>query len=285
MSHKLKLLSINVRGLRNVSKRSAMFSYLTMQKATIFCLQETYSSPEDEKVWSAEWGGKVIYSHGTTHSKGVCILLNPSSPFSLGSIQIDPEGRFLIAKLTIEEKCFFVTNIYGPNNCDDQDDFIKMLSQQLMSKTDTSKVIISGDWNITLNRIDKLGGLPWMTTNSRNTLVDLMKELNLTDIYRELDPKSKSFTYASKLLNLKSRIDYFLISRSLSCDVKNDFNRGPGLWKFNNTLLEDNNYKELIVLDYPQILRKYSEVKDNQLLWELIKMELRSKTIGYSKEK
>ena len=86
-----------------------------------------------------------------------------------------------------------------------------------------------------------------------------MKELNLTDIYRELHPKSKSFTYVSKSLNLKSKIDYFLISRSLSCDVKqveirisivpdhnaifkNDFNRGPSLWKFNNTLLEDNNY-------------------------------------------
>ena len=94
-----------------------------------------------------------------------------------------------------------------------------------------------------------------------------------------LHPKSKSFTYVSKSLNLKSRIDYFLIWRSLSCDVKqveirisvapdhnaiflsidvkNDFNRGPGLWKFNNTLLEDNNYKELIIFYYPQILRNY----------------------------
>ena len=43
-------------------------------------------------------------------------------------------------------------------------------------------------------------------------------------------------------------------------DVKNDFNRGPGLWKFNNTPLEDSNYRELIVLYYPQILRKDSEV-------------------------
>ena len=33
------------------------------------------------------------------------------------------------------------------------------------------------------------------------------------------------------------------------------------------------------------MLRKYSEVTDNQLLWELIKMELRARTIGYSKEK
>ena len=86
------------------------------QKATIFCLQETYSSPEDEKLWSTEWGASIIYSHGTTHSKGVCILLNPSSPFNLSTIKVDPEGRFLIAKLTIEEKYFFITNIYGPNN-------------------------------------------------------------------------------------------------------------------------------------------------------------------------
>ena len=86
------------------------------QKATIFCLQETYSPPEDEKLWSAEWGASIIYSRGTTHSKGVCILLNPSSPFNLSSIKVDPEGRFLIAKLTIEEKYFFITNIYGPNN-------------------------------------------------------------------------------------------------------------------------------------------------------------------------
>ena len=33
------------------------------------------------------------------------------------------------------------------------------------------------------------------------------------------------------------------------------------------------------------MLRKYSEVTDNQLLWELIKMELCKKNIGYSKEK
>lgn len=89
-----------------------------------------------------------------------------------------------------------------------------------MSKTDISKVIISGYWNITLNRIDKLCGLPWKPISGRNTLVDLMEELNLTDIYRELHPKSNSFTYVSKSLNLKSRIYYFLILHSLSCDVR-----------------------------------------------------------------
>ena len=48
MSRKLKLLSLNVRGIRNVNKRRAILSYLKIKKATIFCLQETYSLPEDE---------------------------------------------------------------------------------------------------------------------------------------------------------------------------------------------------------------------------------------------
>ena len=107
----------------------------------------------------------MIYAHGTTHSKGVCILLNPNSPFNLNSIQVDPEGRFLIAKITIEEECFSITNVYSPNNCHEQDDFIRKLSEKFTSKTGTSKVITSGDWNNTLNQIEKQGGLPWKATN------------------------------------------------------------------------------------------------------------------------
>ena len=67
MSRKLKLLSLIVRGLRNQNKRRAIFSYLKSQRATIYCLQETYSLANDEKVWSSEWDGQIIYSHGTAH--------------------------------------------------------------------------------------------------------------------------------------------------------------------------------------------------------------------------
>ena len=215
MSRKLKLLSLNVRGLRNVNKRRAIFSYLKAQKATIFCLQETYSSIEDEKVWAAEWGGKIFFSHGSSHSRGVCILLNPHSTFHLRRVEADSEGRFLIVKVIIDEECFFVTNIYAPTDYSDQDCFIRLLSEQLISNTDTSKVVISGDWNTTLNPIDKRGGQPWKATNYRNSL------MNLIDIYRQINLTKRYFTYESKPLNLKSRIDFFLISRPLSCCVKN----------------------------------------------------------------
>ena len=71
----------------------------------------------------------------------------------------------------------------------------------------------------------------------------------------------------------------------LGKELKSDLKRGPGTWKFNNTQLHDKNYVDLIRFLYPQILEKYKDVENKQLLWELIKMEIRSKTISYSKSK
>ena len=64
----LKCLSLNVRGLTQqnfYSKHRLIFRWLHKQKQhSYFC--------------KSEWGDRVIYSHGTNHSKGVMILINPS---------------------------------------------------------------------------------------------------------------------------------------------------------------------------------------------------------------
>jgi len=57
----LKILSLNVRGLRNREKRRSMFSYLKNQKAGIYFLQETFSRSLDEKIWSAELDGRADF--------------------------------------------------------------------------------------------------------------------------------------------------------------------------------------------------------------------------------
>ena len=60
----------------------------------------------------------------------------------------------------------------------------------------------------------------------------------------------------------------------LGIEVRSGLERGPGSWKFNNTLLDDENYKDLIRFIYQQIREKYKDVASKQLLWELIKMEI-----------
>ena len=111
-------------------------------------------------------------------------------------------------------------NVYAPNDYCEQEKFIRILGEKLVSKTDNTKLIISGDGNATLNKIDKCGGLPWKETTYRNSIIDLMEELDLLDIYRQFHADTKSFTYETKNSKLKSRIDFFLVSRPISYNVK-----------------------------------------------------------------
>ena len=135
----MKIISLNVRGLRNVGERKAIFSYLKNQKPSIFCLQETFSNSskkDDEKIWTSEWGSKIIFSHGTEHARGVCVMVNPNSLFQEKGVEIDHEGRFIVAKL---DEDYSKVNIYARTDYRQQVVFTRTLSQLLVSKIILSK--------------------------------------------------------------------------------------------------------------------------------------------------
>jgi len=56
-------ISLNVRGLRDNTKRKSIFLFCKGEKAHITLLQETHSTPEDEKFWVNQWGDKIIFDH------------------------------------------------------------------------------------------------------------------------------------------------------------------------------------------------------------------------------
>ena len=47
------------------------------------------------------------------------------------------------------------------------------------------------------------------TNNLSCKLLLMMEELNFSDVFRKKNPSKKSFTYESKYLKVKSRIDFF----------------------------------------------------------------------------
>ena len=61
--------------------------------------------------------------------------------------------------------------------------------------------------------------------------------------------------------------------------------RGPGFWKFNNSLLEEDEYSNRLRENTTLFKNKYADVKDLGLKWDLLKMEIRGFTIKYSKTK
>ena len=61
--------------------------------------------------------------------------------------------------------------------------------------------------------------------------------------------------------------------------------RGPGFWKFNNSLLEDKNYTKLISEKLVEKKREYNNISDKRVLWDIIKYEIQTCTISYAKKK
>ena len=72
-----KIISLNVRGLNGSRKRRQVFRWLHQQKSDLIFLQETYSSLDAIGRWEAEWGGKIVSSHGSSHSRGVILKKLP----------------------------------------------------------------------------------------------------------------------------------------------------------------------------------------------------------------
>ena len=94
------------------------------------------------------------------------------------------------------------------------------LNNCIIDKTELTKLIVGGDWNCTLSKKDKIGGTAWAPTNYRNILVTTMDMFDLIDIQRVRHPKSRKFTYESKAIGMKSRIDFFLLAKNLTKSVK-----------------------------------------------------------------
>ena len=67
VEHGLKIISMNVRGLKNTKKRRAIFSILKRGNYDIIGLQETHFSKNDQKLLLREWGPNFHISEGTTH--------------------------------------------------------------------------------------------------------------------------------------------------------------------------------------------------------------------------
>ena len=218
---KLDVFSLNVRGVRDLIKRRSIFSFLKDQKACIYFLQGTYSELNDENVWKKEWGGELFFSHGTKHSKGVCILINPTAQIQVNYSYSDNSGRIVSITISLNGHNLTLCNIYAPNNQAHQLQFMQELNNCIINKTELTSLIVGGDWNCTLSKKDKIGGTPWRPTIYSNLIAATMDMFDFVDIQRVRHPKLQKFTYESKSLKVKSRIDFFLVAKNLTLRVKN----------------------------------------------------------------
>ena len=300
----ISIFSQNVRGLRGAEKRRQLFYKFQLSKHKIFFLQETHSTGEVETQWLSEWGGQIFFSHGTSESKGVCILIKNNVTVDVHEVHTPIAGRCLLLDISIDNYRTTLCNIYAPNT-DDVDFFLDMTAK--LEEVGNSCQIIGGDFNLVLDlSLDKKGGRQQTHENSRQFLQTWMEDNDMIDIYRLQHPDALRYTWSRRHPSLIScRLDFFLISFSF-CDkaeqtdilpgYRSDHSaialtlhfisnpRGPGFWKFNSSLLYDSEYVQLIKNTIATASMDLLE-SNPSLKWETLKSILRGVTIQFASRK
>ena len=103
--------------------------------------------------------------------------------------------------------------------------------------------------------------------NARNTFADIADRHSLVDVWRDKNPHKQIFTWCKQNQPKYGRLNMFFIqehlrSHIISTDVLPGYrsdhsiinlkfkepqkNRGPGLWKFNESLLTDEAYEQMV---------------------------------------
>ena len=73
--------------------------------------------------WRSEWGDDIFFSHGSLHSRGVCILLNSSLNYTFENIHKDQTGRIISIDLNFNENKLSLCNVYASNDQHQQQAF------------------------------------------------------------------------------------------------------------------------------------------------------------------
>jgi exonuclease III len=224
--YNFKTMSFNVRGIQCNNKRKSIFRFIKRKNVDICMLQEAHCILRDELLWRNEWGGDIYYSHGANNARGVMILVKAGFDFKLDDITTDQQGRLIIIKCKIQGLPFQLINVYAPNTTLARLNYFKNLRNminrsKISNETSKCKTILGGDFNTIIDsKLDRKGGTGSFTADYMKTikLLNLMQEeFDLCDEWRLRNPDTKRYTWRQKNPPISSRLDMFLISKSL-CD-------------------------------------------------------------------
>ncbi len=301
---KLRIMTLNVRGLRNPTKFNAVLNY-AMEKhhVDILCVQETYFTEDSTSYIRSLWKGKHFHSFtNSSHSRGVSVFFRTDLDIKLVNKHSCSEGRKLMINFEFKNELFTVVNIYAPNNLQHRIDFFKRIGKWIRQNAHTeNNLVICGDMNSILTSMGRSSGN--MESCSKH-FQHLLKFTESYDSWSQLNPNKLGYTYyGSKVL---SRIDYILASKHAIGQMKNletkiapvpdhksvivtiyldSRKRGKGYWKLNNSHLQDECFVAELERIVDETLTEYEMCLSKKDLWDLCKIRFKEFAISYGIKK
>ena len=237
------------------------------------------------------------------------ILFKPKINVSIGNVVRDKNGRYILSETVIDDLKFIFVNIYAPNDQAQQVKFLRDLPNSVLNSYANESLVIGGDFKCPLNDLDKRGS---RTIEHKKIVIqemnNLMKTYDLIDTWQLKNRNVQGYTWSNPSMKIQCRLDYFLLAKDFQSSLKSvkivpnvfsdhstlslvlvlcekEAERGPGFWKFNNSLSGDKECIKLISKKIPEFASKDHDVADKGLLWELIKMESELRLLPFRKEK
>ena len=273
-----------------VAKRRAIFNSIR-HTTDITILTETKFKHDNLAIYKREWGSGMLTSctPEVSAQAGVAILFRKGLAVNILADGKDKDGRVVWALVEINSKKLLIIGIYAPSKGDDPK-FFKDIVFPILSKAEYDHVIIAGDWNLGMD--ENLDYWGYNTTDSvrpksRSEVHKNIEHYELLDVYRELYPSGSDKTW--KLWNKRqskndkeARLDYFIVDSGLASYVQLigvaapftsdfdhrpvimniDFNkvkRGPGYWKFNNSMLNEADFLRKVREQIAWTLSEYQD--------------------------
>ncbi len=304
------LLSLNINGLNDRTKRTALVDWLKCMKVDVACLQEMHApSHESIRKWFANSGFRVVSSSVSNKRCGSAILIKDS--LNVKQVIRDDAGRFVQALVDFGEDQLSFISLYAPNKNPARNAF----SSSLTGLIDlTRPTFVCGDFNSVLDSdLDRLrrasytGAAASHAQDSRLALQSLLSHTETYPLWRTLHPSQTAYSWTHASGTFASRIDmvwapscleqsireceyhpsflsdhqYLLVKFVLDDHISN----GPGVWKFNTSLLDDANYCSLVASFWSFWQSYYSAESFSSILdwWDQGKFYLREVTRSYSR--
>ena len=274
---KLRIVSSNVRGLGTQHKRRDVMHFLRNMECDIILLQDTHITKEKISVFNSLWKGKSYHSCYTNNSRGSSILINKKLQHDIISEFVSDKGNYVFLQCKIGTDVYVIGSVYGPNR--DEPQFYAHLGD-ILDKTERDHIIVGGDFNFVIDAAkDSYGYVRENNVNARLKFLSICNKHNLTDVWRYHNPDKQQFTWFKPTPNQGARLDMFWVSNhllSLCGDIqivpgyRTDHSiismnvqvegpqRGPGLWKFNESLLNDEEYVRLVNECIDRTIKEYA---------------------------
>lgn len=297
---RLKIISLNVRGLRSSGKSTKIIQELDHLNCDVTLLQETHVSCKKEaQAFQKLWKGKGFWSFGTGKSAGVAVLFSLGFSGKIIRFLTDSDRRILSLVIDFHNLKFNVVNIYSPNTASDCKLFFSDLHNYVISQ---GLLLMGGEFNCINNVLDKFN-CSFVPATDKNSLASLMSDVSLVDIWRKRHPRKIMFSWSNTNRTQASRIDRFFIAKSLVCKVVSceilrcvlsDHNfildvlldglskRGAGVWRFNNSSLSDLDFKNVLskmISDFKLQIPNFLSLRE---WWDCLKIEIRKACISFS---